>query len=79
MKPQWLKKTISKREWQNFHSITGTYMKLAESGGDVLVGFMTAGLKDLPRNCYQMNEFELRDFDLFCERENLHPRPFQVL
>lgn len=83
LKPQWLKKSVSKREWTNFYSLSGNYYKLSEEryGGnnDIIIGFMSAGLVNIPDGCVPMNEYELRDMDLFCERENLYPRPFNYL
>ena len=79
VKCYWVKKLISSRDWNNWYSLQGTYCKLGSEGvgrgKQVEIGFLVA--KQIPYDCVELNDEELRQVDLFRRAKNIRPFPLE--
>ena len=69
----WVKKKVSRTEWNNNYKWSGSYCQLGLEGLGISMGFMV--VNNIPISCERMNDEELRTFNGHCERNNISPRP----
>jgi hypothetical protein len=73
LKTKWVKKKVSKKEWENYYSKIPSYCFLDKNNDGVSVGFLVANF--IPAGCLEIIDIEeLRAIDTY--RRNINIRPF---
>jgi len=85
VKAHWVKKEVGSADYKSKYAHHSSYYKLSNFGrgreAGIEVGFVI-GLKegeDIPRECVEMSEDELRLVQLDRELKNIFPQPFEVV
>jgi hypothetical protein len=70
----WVKKEISKGEWDNYYSKNSSYCTLA-TGKTYTIGFL---VNEIPDECEECDLYELRKIDLYRRNANIAPFPLVI-
>ena len=75
----WVKKQISKPNWNSWYSQNNSYCNLSEDAIGVWIGFVVGNENPnfIPENCFRMSDDELRRVDFYRRSHRVEPYPFQ--